>query len=142
MTSKASINRKIVVESVPSAVEGVCERILAELKANNFSEDDIFAVHLAVEEAFLNAVKHGSKMDPNKEITIHYSVGADEVEISMTDQGNGFDPNIVPDPRCGENLYKTDGRGLFLMRSYMDRVEYNKRGNRVRMVKYKNKKLK
>ncbi len=142
MTSKASINRKIVVESVPSAVEGVFERILAELKANNFSEDDIFAVHLAVEEAFLNAVKHGSKMDPNKEITIHYSVGADEVEISMTDQGNGFDPNIVPDPRCGENLYKTDGRGLFLMRSYMDRVEYNKRGNRVRMVKYKNKKLK
>jgi len=142
MTSKASINRKIVVESVPSAVEGVFERILAELKANNFSEDDIFAVHLAVEEAFLNAVKHGSKMDPNKEITIHYSIGADEVEISMTDQGNGFDPNIVPDPRCGENLYKTDGRGLFLMRSYMDRVEYNKRGNRVRMVKYKNKKLK
>ena len=89
MTSKASINREIVVESVPSAIEGVCERILANLEANNFSEDDIFAVHLAVEEAFLNAVRHGSKMDPNKEITIHYSLEAYEVESSMTDRAMG-----------------------------------------------------
>ena len=57
----------------------------------------------------------------------------------MTDQGNGFDPETVPDPRRGENLYKKEGRGLLLMQSYMDIVEYNERGNHVHMVRYKEK---
>ena len=138
MMSRTSISRSLVVESTPSAIVEVCRGILTKLKANNFSEDDIFAVHLALEEAFLNAVKHGNKMDPAKEIKIDYSVKADKVEISMTDEGNGFNPNVVPDPRCGKNLYKTNGRGLFLMCSYMDTVEFNKQGNRVHMVRYKN----
>ena len=57
----------------------------------------------------------------------------------MMDEGDGFDPNDVPDPRCGENLYKIDGRGLFLIRSYMDVVEFNEPGNQVHMVRYKEK---
>jgi len=126
-----------VVESTPSAIEGVCRRILSELKAENFNQDDIFAVHLAVEEAFLNALRHGNKMDPDKEIKIDYLVSGEKIEISMTDEGNGFDPDVVPDPRCGENLYKPEGRGLLLMRSYMDVVEFSERGNSVRMVRYK-----
>ncbi len=64
-------------------------------------------------------------------------MGEGKVEISMTDEGRGFDPNAVPDPRYGENLYKAGGRGLLLICSYMDIVEFNERGNRVRMVKYK-----
>ena len=60
----------------------------------------------------------------------------------MTDEGDGFDPQAVPDPRYGENLYKIKGRGLLLMRSYMDAVEFNERGNRVRMIRYKNKEQK
>ncbi len=126
-----------VVESTPSAIEGVCRRILSELEAKNFNQDGIFAVHLAVEEAFLNALRHGNKMDPNKEIKIDYLVSGEKIEIFMTDEGNGFDPDVVPDPRCGENLYKPEGRGLLLMRSYMDVVEFNERGNSVRMVRYK-----
>lgn len=111
--------------------------MLPKLKAHNFSEDDIFAIHLALEEAFINAVNHGNRMDPEKEIKIEYSVGEGKVEISMTDEGRGFDPDAVPDPRYGENLYKAGGRGLLLICSYMDIVEFNERGNRVRMVKYK-----
>ena len=110
---------------------------MPKLKAHDFGEDDIFAIHLALEEAFINAVNHGNKMDPEREVKIEYSVGADKVEISMTDEGRGFDPDVVPDPRYGENLYKIGGRGILLMRSYMDIVEFNKRGNRVRMVRYK-----
>jgi serine/threonine-protein kinase RsbW len=139
MVSKTPVNRSMVVKSTPLAVRGVCKKILSELGANNFSQDDIFAVHLALEEAFLNAVKHGNKMNPNKEIKIDYLVDVDRIEISMMDEGNGFDPEVVPDPRYGENLYKTEGRGLFLIRSYMDVVEFNKRGNCVRMVRYKEK---
>jgi serine/threonine-protein kinase RsbW len=129
----------MVVESRPSVIGKICKWILAQLKANNFSQEDIFAVHLALEEAFINAVRHGNKMDPGKQIKIDYSVDLDKIEISMTDQGDGFDPKAVPDPRVGENLYKPEGRGLLLIRAYMDVVEFNERGNRVRMVRYKDK---
>jgi len=109
------------------------------MEAENFSQEDVFAVHLALEEAFLNAVEHGNKMDARKKILVKYSVDAQKVEISMADQGNGFDPESVPDPRSGENLYKAEGRGLLLMRSYMDLVEFDKVGSCVNMVRYKEK---
>ena len=139
MASEIPINRSMVIENTPSAIIGVCRWILSELEANNFSQEDIFAVHLALEEAFINAVRHGNKMDPDKEIKIDCSVSLDKVEISMVDEGDGFDPEAVPDPRYGENLYKIDGRGLLLMHAYMDVVEFNERGNRVHMVRYKEK---
>lgn len=140
--SGTPVSRSVVVASIPSAIGGVCKQILSELEPENFSEEDVFSVHLALQEAFLNAIRHGNKMDPEKEVRIDYSVGLDKVEIFMTDEGDGFDPQAVPDPRYGENLYKIKGRGLLLMRSYMDAVEFNERGNRVRMVRYKNKEQK
>jgi serine/threonine-protein kinase RsbW len=137
MASKAPVSRSVVVESVSSAVNDVYEKILLELEANGFGEEDIFAIHLALEEGFLNAVKHGNKRDAGKEVRIDYSVGQDKVEISMTDEGDGFDWNGIPDPRVGKNLYRANGRGIFLMRSYMDVVEFNERGNRVHMIRYR-----
>ncbi|MHC4114877.1 MAG: ATP-binding protein [Planctomycetota bacterium] len=142
MASKLPIRQSLVVQSKSTAIEGVCKQILAELGANEFTEDNIFAVHLALEEAFVNAVTHGNKMDPDKKVRIEYLVNGDKIEISLTDQGDGFDANLVPDPRWGDNLYKTGGRGLFLIRSYMDIVEFNERGNRIRMVKHKGERLK
>ena len=139
MVSETPISHSTVVESTTSAVGPVRGGILSKLKANSFSEEDIFSVHLALEEAFINAVRHGNKMDAAKGIKIDYSVGLDKVEVSVTDEGDGFDPEAVPDPRYGENLYKPEGRGLFLMRSYMDTVKFNERGNSVYMVKYKEK---
>jgi serine/threonine-protein kinase RsbW len=117
----------------------VCEQVLAELEANGFSEDEVFGVHLALEEAFLNALRHGNKMDAKKAIKVDYFVDSDRIELSMTDEGEGFDPDGVPDPRCGDNLYKPEGRGLLLMRSYMDSVRFSDCGNCVHMVKYRGK---
>lgn len=139
MASEASISCSIVVESKPSAVVEVCRQILPKLEANNFGKDDIFAVHLTLEEAFLNAVKHGNKMDPTKKVKVDYSVDSDKVEICITDEGNGFQPDAVADPRFGEGLYEPGGRGLLLMNSYMDTVKYNERGNSVYMLRYKEK---
>lgn len=139
MASRAQTIRSMAIASTPLAIAEVCEWILPKLKAQKFSEEDIFAVHLAMEEALINAIKHGNKMDPKKEVKIEYAVSADKVEISMTDEGKGFNPESVPDPRLGVNLYKNDGRGMLLMQSYMDLIEYNKRGNSVRMVRYKEK---
>ena len=129
----------MVIGGTSSDIAELRKRLLSDIQARNYDEEDVFAVHLALEEALLNAVKHGNKMDPQKEIKIDYSVSPEKVEIFMADEGDGFDPDTIPDPRRGENLYKTAGRGLFLMRAYMDIVEYNKRGNRVHMVRYKEK---
>jgi serine/threonine-protein kinase RsbW len=139
MASRKPINRSMAVESTSSAIVGVYKRILSELKANKYKQEDIFAVHLALEEAFTNAITHGNKMNSDKEVKIDYSVALDKFEISMMDEGEGFDPSAIPDPRYGENLYKINGRGLLLMHSYMDVVEFNDRGNSVRMVRYKEK---
>jgi serine/threonine-protein kinase RsbW len=134
-----SITRSVVVSSTPSAVVDVFNQIQPALQANNFSEEDIFAVHLSLEEAFINAVKHGNKMEPRKAVKVDYSIEPDKVEICMTDEGDGFDPEVIPDPRYGDNLYKPAGRGMLLMRSFMDVLEYNQKGNSLRMIRYREK---
>lgn len=139
MTSKTPISRSMVAESTPKAIGEVCDWIMPNLEDNDFSQEDIFAIHLALEEAFSNAIKHGNQMDSDREVKIDYSLAPDRIELCITDEGEGFDPESVPDPRFGENLYKPAGRGLFLMRSFMDVVKFNERGNSVRMVKYKDK---
>jgi serine/threonine-protein kinase RsbW len=133
------VSYSIIVESKPSAIVGVFEQIQSKLVDNNFGKDDIFAVHLTLEEAFLNAVKHGNKMDPTKKVKVEFSIDKDKIEISITDQGPGFQPEAVDDPRFGENLFKPGGRGLLLMNSYMDKVKFNPEGNSVSMVRYKEK---
>ena len=139
MASEAPINCSIVVDSKSSAVVDVCKEILSKLKEYKFDKDDIFAVHLTLEEAFLNAVKHGNKMDPTKKVKIDYSVNSEKVEITITDEGAGFEPESVDDPRFGEGLYEPGGRGLLLMNSYMDIVKYSEHGSAVYMVRYKEK---
>jgi serine/threonine-protein kinase RsbW len=139
MALNMSITRSVVVSSTHTAIAEVYQQILPGLKANNFSEEDIFAIHLAVEEAFINAIKHGNKNEPSKAVKIDYAIEADKIEICMTDEGSGFDPEVIPDPRYGDNLYKPAGRGMLLMKSFMDVVEYNSQGNSVRMIRYREK---
>jgi serine/threonine-protein kinase RsbW len=76
-------------------------------------------------------------MNPEKKVTINYSIDSDKIEITIADEGDGFKPESVADPRWGEGLYKPGGRGLLLMNSYMDVVKFNERGNSVYMVRYK-----
>ena len=78
-------------------------------------------------------------MDPTKKVKIDYSVSSEKVEITITDEGEGFEPEAVEDPRLGKGLYEPGGRGLLLMNSYMDIVQYNEDGNSVHMVRYKEK---
>jgi len=137
MAADMPVRRSVTLESIPSALGPSCRDILAALEARGFSQDDLFAVYLALEEAFLNAVKHGNRMDPAKKVTIDYTVDQEKVEIRMTDEGPGFDPSRIPDPRVGPNLYRPEGRGLLLIRSYMHTVEYSAQGNSLRMVRCK-----
>jgi serine/threonine-protein kinase RsbW len=137
MAADSPVQCSLVVESEPSALGRPCRQILAALEEKGFSQDDLFAVHLAMEEAFLNAVKHGNKMDATKKVKVEYTVDQEKVEICVTDEGEGFDPGTIPDPRVGENLYRPEGRGLLLISSYMHTVEYTSRGTSLRMVRYR-----
>jgi serine/threonine-protein kinase RsbW len=137
MPSEAQIHKSVVVPGTASATRKVCEQILSEVRTYEYSQNDIFAIHLALEEAFINAIKHGNKMDPSKEIKVEYTIMPEKVDISITDEGSGFDTKIAPDPRAGDNLYKINGRGLFLIRSYMNFVGFNEAGNCIHLIKYK-----
>lgn len=139
MASDTPTSDSVIVDSTPEAVEKLCAQIIKLLPDHGYCKDDVFAVHLAMEEAFQNAVKHGNKMDPGKTVKVEYWVDSEKVEIKVTDEGPGFDPVTVPDPRSGPNLYKPDGRGLLLMKAYMDEVRYCGCGNCVYMVRYKQK---
>ena len=137
MPPEAHIHKSVVVPGTAQDTRKVCEQILSLIRDYKYSEDDIFAIHLALEEALINAVKHGNNMNPDKEVKVEYTIMPDKIDVSVTDQGRGFNSERVPDPRLDENLYKTNGRGLFLIRSYMDRIEFNEAGNCIRMIRHK-----
>ena len=110
-------------------------QIVAKMEALDYTERDVFAVQLALDEALTNAVVHGNDSDPEKQASVSCQVTKKMVSIEIEDEGSGFCPDEVPDPRLLENLEKSSGRGILLMRSYMCAVEYNTSGNRVVMRK-------
>jgi serine/threonine-protein kinase RsbW len=92
-------------------------------------------MRLALEEAIVNAIKHGNRMDPNKSVRIHCEVDPSRIYVEVEDQGPGFNPSDIPDPTAIENLEKPGGRGIMLMRAFMTRVEYVGKGNQVQLEK-------
>ena len=126
---------RIVIPSEPMQLSRVESRILSRLEALNYGERASFAIRLAVEEAVVNAIKHGNRMDKAKNVVITYSVDNEQCVVSVEDEGEGFDPDAVPDPTADENIEQSSGRGLMLMRAYMDEVKFNEKGNRVTMHK-------
>ena len=90
---------------------------------------------IALDEAFVNAVKHGNKNDPSKLLKITAELSPKEASFTVEDEGEGFDVQQIPDPCDPANLFKTSGRGVLLIYNIMDEVEYNAQGNRVKMIK-------
>jgi serine/threonine-protein kinase RsbW len=90
---------------------------------------------VALDEAFVNAVKHGNKNDPTKLVRITAELTSKEASFTVEDEGEGFDITKIPDPCDPANLFRTSGRGVLLIYNIMDEVEYNAQGNRVKMVK-------
>lgn len=116
----------------------VQEQIEHLLKVNEFGERDIFGIRLAVEEALVNAIKHGNQMNSARKVRIAFQVSQEKFEVIIADEGEGFDPVDVPDPTAPENLERPCGRGIMLMRHYMTSVAFSERGNAVSMTKIRN----
>jgi serine/threonine-protein kinase RsbW len=125
----------------PSRIEAVNEAAAAVAEFLNrlgIGEDIAFGIDMAVREAVTNAVIHGNKLDDAKEVELRLRNTPEIFEISVHDQGSGFNPNDVPDPTSEENILKTSGRGIFFMRNFMDEVDWSadpKGGTSVRMIK-------
>jgi serine/threonine-protein kinase RsbW len=128
-------SHRVVIPSDPAEARRAQEDIEVLLQGSPCQQHDLFSIKLAVEEALVNAIKHGNQYDRTKKVEIAYQVLSDRFVVRITDEGDGFDPADVPDPTAVENLERPCGRGLMLMRYYMTEVAYSDRGNSVEMAK-------
>jgi serine/threonine-protein kinase RsbW len=126
---------RFIIPSVNVEGHHVQKRILDEVARHQYSDDAAFAISLSLEEAMINAIKHGNKEDPSKKVMVEAQVTPDQVEIVIEDEGPGFDRSSVPDPTSDENLERLHGRGILLMEAYMTKVEFSRGGRRVRMIR-------
>ncbi len=120
--------------TIPSKTEAgqiVVEEVLQVLEDLKWPRHQVFGIHLAIGEAIANAIKHGNQADPQKQIHIQSKISKGLLRIQIADEGSGFDPATLPDPTAPENLEATFGRGIMVMRNYMDRVEFSEKGNLV-----------
>jgi serine/threonine-protein kinase RsbW len=129
---------EVTLESDLKNVE-VAEEITRRVAGTaGFDEDEQHRIEMAVHESMINAIWHGNKNDPSKSVWLQFKIHPDRLEIRIRDQGNGFDPRQIPDPLESDNLLNVSGRGIFLIRAFMDelRVEnLNGSGTEVTMVK-------
>lgn len=123
-------------ESCLHKARQVEDAILSECKTAGYPEHDLFAIKLAIEEALVNAVKHGNCNDKTKSVKVQYRITPERCDITVEDEGTGFDPAGVPDPTDDANIEENHGRGILLMRAYMSNVVYSPQGNRVTLTKF------
>lgn len=124
-----------LIPSRDGAGRKVRREVLRQLKRQHWDQHDTFSIRLALEEALVNAIKHGNALDATKQVRVRCRMSDDLIQIEVVDEGNGFDPESIPDPTNGERREMPDGRGVMLMRRFMDRVEFNDKGNGVLLEK-------
>lgn len=128
-----------LLESTLDSVDQAEEMSQAFARDAGFPEEDQMKIGMAVREAMVNAVFHGNKWDPGKKAGLKMELERGHLVITVSDEGSGFDLEKVPSPLASENLMKQSGRGIFLIRSFMDEIQVRRRSPRgveMRMVKH------
>jgi serine/threonine-protein kinase RsbW len=122
------------LETVDSA-EQTANRVASE---SGFDEDEVLQISMAVREATVNAVLHGNAYDPDKKVELEFERTENDLVITIRDQGKGLDENKIPNPLEPDNLLKTSGRGIFLIRSFMDDVQItpSQSGTEIKLIKH------
>ena len=127
-----------IIEKMPSRLEsipGFISGLLEKMKPLTVSEEEIFGIKLSLEESLVNAIKYGNKMNPGLFVEVSIEAKDDVLSISVKDQGQGFDFENILDPTKEENLERTSGRGIFLIKSLMDEVRFCDGGSKIMMKK-------
>jgi len=109
--------------------------ILSTLDVYGYPDEAIRKMKITLTELIVNAILHGHKRDYTRKVTIGHVISRVKAEIAIMDEGLGYDPKALPDPTLPENLERDCGRGLFIVRHYVDEIDFNERGNRIRIVK-------
>lgn len=125
----------LAIPSETGAGKRVLDELLEQLAAHEWPEHDVHGVHLAIEEALVNAIRHGNRSDVEKRVFVNCKLSPERFWIQIRDEGAGFKPEDVPDPTDPEHIEIPSGRGIMLMRAFMSHVAYNDVGNCVVMEK-------
>jgi len=121
--------------SATEEVPGILDAVETLMVAQGYPAKDIFALRLALEEALVNAIRHGHACDPSRQARVRLQVNGEQVQVEVEDEGPGFDPAAVPDPLTPDGLLRPSGRGLLLMRAYLTWLCYNEKGNGVTLCR-------
>ncbi|MGH9631969.1 MAG: ATP-binding protein [Bryobacteraceae bacterium] len=138
--SGAIKNPKTVLESTLESVDSAENLVLEAASRAGFEEEDLHKLGMAVREAMVNAVVHGNRYNARKKVHLAVEAESDRVVVRITDEGEGFEPEALPDPLAEENLLRQSGRGLLLIQAFVDEFEMQKApplGTEVRLVKYR-----
>jgi serine/threonine-protein kinase RsbW len=130
---------EVILESKLANVDQVEEAARSVASKAGFDHQAQFQIEMAVHEAVINAIHHGNKEDPSKKVYVKFLVFDNRLEVHVRDEGQGFDPSIIPDPLAEENILNVSGRGIFLVRKFMDEFKVQKSpagGTEVIMVKH------
>jgi serine/threonine-protein kinase RsbW len=134
-TEPLTINRAL--PSNLTAYHDLIEETISVLQDYGWNKEELFGIRMALEESISNAVRHGNKHDPNKQVFVDCELSPQRFFIRVRDEGPGYNPCAVPDCCADENLEVPGGRGLALMRAYMDNVELSDNGRCVVMEKFR-----
>jgi serine/threonine-protein kinase RsbW len=127
------------LDSTLESVDHAEEITIALAKKAGFDEDDLIKIGMAVRESMVNAVVHGNRYNANKKVRFCVSKNAGKLTVRIADEGEGFDIENLPDPLAPENLFRSSGRGIFLIRSFMDEFQIRRLepgGTEVTLVKH------
>ena len=123
------------IPSETGFIKKASRKVLQYLEPYGLDKSVLFDIKLSFEEAVRNAMAHGNRSNRELPVKINCAVDSGRLEITIEDSGGGFDPKKIPDPTKGANLLKGSGRGVYLIRRLMDEVEYNAKGNRIKIIK-------
>ena len=126
--------KKIVIKSDLDSIDEVISTIITEIE-NYTDEQTMYSIRLMVSEIIINAHCHGNCGDSSKNIEISFKATKEKFRIRIKDEGEGFDPNNVPNPLLSENLDKPSGRGIYLVREISDELIFHGKGNDIEIIK-------
>ncbi len=127
------------LDSTLESVDSAEELAVGAARRAGFDEDDLMKIGMAVRESMVNAVVHGNRYNANKKVRFSVAKGTDRLTVRIADEGQGFSFDKLPDPLAPENIMRTSGRGIFLIRSFMDEFQIrhlDPGGTEVTLVKY------